>query len=995
SVKVYLNAPANPNYCRYQLAFARDDGSGNPGAFFYKTPVLEAAPGTGWNSVPMVSDPNGHVLVQGDPFYIFYLQVGEPPECPSLAYDDTLDQPSVHWRYLAGGTYQPYAPPGDLMIRAFVSHGPVANAPNDARARFVSEPLYEFVPRPAGTPVPLSALVDNFGTNSLSDIAVTCSILGAGGALRYTETQTVATMAPLEEVLVTFTPWNPLTAERCSVIVHTDLGNVTPDDIPENDDVRFTCDIVPVAFTGSSPGNYAWIDSDTLGGPVYDWVDTTGAFVAISVGDEQRIYVPIGFNFPYYDTTYNNVYVCTNGWLSLGTDQGITAPNNRPLPNLDPPNRCLYPWWDNLEVGPAFGGKVWYKNDGVAPNRRFIVIWSNAHRIGTDSTDLLSFEAILHENGSILFQYQDATIGDLYYDNGRAISVGLENPDGTDGLNYIYSVPPLSGTRNYPGNRISAGRAIKLFKQYRDAAALDIIQPETYTFPGTIYPQARIQNYGTVGDTITAYMSILPGAYYDTLVVEGIAPGAETTVVFSKPWDAVNGSYVAACSVDMAGDAVLANNVFSKIVIVSPWVQRETIPSGIRKRKVKNSSLVYAPSTNRLYALKGGNTNEFWSYDIATGTWETLASMPLVPSGSKAKDGCDLAYDAFHGSAGWIWALKGKRTDFYYYDIAGDSWVARAPALPRGQSLKVPGKGAAIAFVPSIGPEGAVYCALGNLSLYFLHYDVAADTWRRTHDVPFFPLNKRSVKAGGDMVYDGDSLLYLLKGSNTTELWAYSPAVDSWLAARTHNPVSLLGTRNRRVKAGGAMAFLDGTIYVLKGGNTQQFWSYTIGAGDSWIQRADLPFSLTGRRARPKRGASMAGVDSTIFCLKGSYGYEFWEYKPAADPVGLYRQGMPEREGVMAGPGVLSTGISVWPNPGRPGIRLDYSLPEPAHVRLRIYDAAGKLVRDLLDAPARAGRHTVRWDGNNGSGQEVAAGIYFVKLEAGDAVLARKLVLQR
>jgi flagellar hook assembly protein FlgD len=52
-------------------------------------------------------------------------------------------------------------------------------------------------------------------------------------------------------------------------------------------------------------------------------------------------------------------------------------------------------------------------------------------------------------------------------------------------------------------------------------------------------------------------------------------------------------------------------------------------------------------------------------------------------------------------------------------------------------------------------------------------------------------------------------------------------------------------------------------------------------------------------------------------------------------------------------------------------------------VTLRIYDAAGKLVRTLVDEVKETGFHGVDWDGRDEMGVKTAAGVYFCRLMVG------------
>jgi hypothetical protein len=82
------------------------------------------------------------------------------------------------------------------------------------------------------------------------------------------------------------------------------------------------------------------------------------------------------------------------------------------------------------------------------------------------------------------------------------------------------------------------------------------------------------------------------------------------------------------------------------------------------------------------------------------------------------------------------------------------------------------------------------------------------------------------------------------------------------------------------------------------------------------------------------------------------------------------------------------------PNPFNPRTEIAYEITSPGQVRLRIYDAAGSLVRTLLDGREEAaGRQVVTWNGTDDAGHRLASGIYFYRLEAANQVEVRKMVL--
>jgi len=83
---------------------------------------------------------------------------------------------------------------------------------------------------------------------------------------------------------------------------------------------------------------------------------------------------------------------------------------------------------------------------------------------------------------------------------------------------------------------------------------------------------------------------------------------------------------------------------------------------------------------------------------------------------------------------------------------------------------------------------------------------------------------------------------------------------------------------------------------------------------------------------------------------------------------------------------------SVAPNPAVAGARIGYALPQAAHVRLAISDLQGRTLAVLVDGVQPAGRYSARWDGAGPRGA-VAAGVYFVRFEAGGKVATQRFAV--
>ena len=83
------------------------------------------------------------------------------------------------------------------------------------------------------------------------------------------------------------------------------------------------------------------------------------------------------------------------------------------------------------------------------------------------------------------------------------------------------------------------------------------------------------------------------------------------------------------------------------------------------------------------------------------------------------------------------------------------------------------------------------------------------------------------------------------------------------------------------------------------------------------------------------------------------------------------------------------------PNPASRGTTLRFSLPSGAIVSLGMYDAAGRLVREITRGALSAGDHTAAWDLRDRTGHAVGAGVYFARLEVGGRSLVRRLAVTR
>ena len=77
-----------------------------------------------------------------------------------------------------------------------------------------------------------------------------------------------------------------------------------------------------------------------------------------------------------------------------------------------------------------------------------------------------------------------------------------------------------------------------------------------------------------------------------------------------------------------------------------------------------------------------------------------------------------------------------------------------------------------------------------------------------------------------------------------------------------------------------------------------------------------------------------------------------------------------------------------YPNPFNPVTNIAYDLPKNTNVKVVIYDAAGKQVNELVNEFQQAGKHSVSFNG-----MDIASGVYYYKIQAGDFTSVKKMIM--
>ncbi len=82
-----------------------------------------------------------------------------------------------------------------------------------------------------------------------------------------------------------------------------------------------------------------------------------------------------------------------------------------------------------------------------------------------------------------------------------------------------------------------------------------------------------------------------------------------------------------------------------------------------------------------------------------------------------------------------------------------------------------------------------------------------------------------------------------------------------------------------------------------------------------------------------------------------------------------------------------------YPNPFNPTTTITYTLPEDGVVTIKVFNTLGQEIKTLINGYSNKGSHSVMWDGNNNSGQQVTSGIYFYNVTFKGNALVKKMLM--
>ncbi|NKB65855.1 MAG: T9SS type A sorting domain-containing protein [Candidatus Latescibacteria bacterium] len=167
-------------------------------------------------------------------------------------------------------------------------------------------------------------------------------------------------------------------------------------------------------------------------------------------------------------------------------------------------------------------------------------------------------------------------------------------------------------------------------------------------------------------------------------------------------------------------------------------------------------------------------------------------------------------------------------------------------------------------------------------------------------------------------------------------------------------------------------------------GNVELLGPWIDPAGPDW-QTVELPLYLFAGADQAIQAVNITGN------LHGTFYLDDIRLVTAASSAA---SNTAVEERADGGPGTFALAQN-YPNPFNSGTTIRFSLPTAAPVELELFNLAGQKVATLAQGLRPAGSYTLGWDGRDEEGRELASGLYLYRLQAGQRVETRKLLLLR
>ncbi|HEV2968641.1 MAG TPA: Ig-like domain-containing protein [Pirellulales bacterium] len=409
----------------------------------------------------------------------------------------------------------------------------------------------------------------------------------------------------------------------------------------------------------------------------FDDISSTGSAILKGVDDG---FVSVGlsgtFAFNFYGTSYATFNVSSNGLITLGSGTGTSAYANSNLQS-SPSGPTIAPLWADLVVSGSANSDVYWQVKGSGSNQRLVVQWNDVSFTNGNNAGLVTFEAILDADGTILFNYLNLNSGD-FGAGGVTATLGVKASGDQSSAGNSLLLSYKSTNSPYIGSGVSteigvglsvpddyafsltAGQTAMLVVTSQSAGAVTLVLQNAQ---GTTLASGTTLNTD-VGQAIEGFVAPKAGTYYAAVSGDD---GTPYTLVIDRnsDFDTKTGTNFAAAQ-NISG----TRGVLGAILDATPddWyavdlnagmslsVQTYIIPGGGPAQFVNNLSpqiQLYSPSDvllgsvagnqsiiqqaavsgfYRIHVSGGGTTGEYFLNTVVDATPPTATITPVSPS---------------------------------------------------------------------------------------------------------------------------------------------------------------------------------------------------------------------------------------------------------------------------------------------------------------------------------------------------------------------------
>jgi len=777
---------------------------------------------------------------------------------------------------------------------------------------------------------------------------------------------------------------------------------------------------VPAQSDPTGPDGYGYYCFDNLDVnyemvPTYEWIEVdpghggSGINLPIydnSEGGDDNTVRALPFTFKMYGIEYDSITVCSNGWAAMGNQPEFVDFRNHAIPGAQGPDAMLAAFWDDLVVGSGHVCWGYLQSEGI-----LVIEWSGVRTYSGSNTE--TFEIILYDpseyptqtrDGMFKFQYQTVYNTTGAYDDNDYATVGIEDPDQTDGLQLSYwnSYGPGVAT-------LATGRAY-LFT--------NMVTLEVGSFMGQVTDAEN-------GQPIAGALVSVENAYWDTTDAQG---------QFFMP-DMIVNDYDVTCSRYGYNDATAHIQLISEdtleynFSLTHPEFQLEIDEISEQLYQGDTLAVVFHVDNNGNGELTYEIELDYMVLDnLSAGNPSSKAAGPVRPTDDLDSpwdqlllvDVSDTTNDILVQGVGYAWGqfwVTGGGEDvgapnyFYRFDSQGNylGSIPQNTATEFGyRDLAWDGQylwGSENEYIVAVDSNGShVDSIMGPLSLHrAIAYDPGEDVfYTGSVTAAIKVLDRegnmlREYPTGGHTVYglawypddpDGCMLYLFCRDGN-----------DPRLQVNKLDPASgdiiLAGELDGRPsdRAGGAM--ITGSwnplvwifVGLIEGQESDQFAVWELGTNTAWLNYS------------PHEGVVSAGEQETFQVLLDAR-----EVLPYTYHVNLvfHHNAVGSQDTLPVTLTVSPTGVENdgklvpfeyslgqnYPNPFNPITVIPYSLREPSFATLTLYNVLGQKVATLVEERQEAGPHRASFDASS-----LASGIYFYRLQSGSFTMSRKMVL--